>query len=61
MKNDSIENLKVAQLRTELKKAGLPVGGKKKELIARLRNFLQENINEASDHGDGIACACTDF
>ncbi len=37
---DSIDNLKVADLKAELKKLKLPVSGKKIDLVARLREAL---------------------
>ena len=52
MASDWIETLKVAELKDELKKRDLPVGGKKAELAARLEAFVVANEQgEAQAHG----------
>jgi hypothetical protein len=38
-----IDNLKVAELKDELKKRGLAIAGKKAELAERLRAHVSEN------------------
>lgn len=49
MTDKRFESLKVAELRVELKKYDLPVGGTKKELIARLKKHLKKLEEEKVD------------
>ena len=39
-----IEKLKVSELKEELKKHGLPVSGKKVDLVERLRAHLESKV-----------------
>ena len=47
--DDVIDGMKVSELKAELRKRGLLVGGKKDELITRLKNFFQEAGTAASE------------
>lgn len=46
MDETAVRQLKVAELRTELQKLGLPTGGKKDELVARLLEALPKRVEE---------------
>lgn len=40
---DWVHDLKVVELKEECKKRGLPVGGKKAELVERLEDYIKAN------------------
>lgn len=58
MTDKRFESLKVAELRVELKKYDLPVGGTKKELIARLKKHLKKLEEEKVDEVGSVLECC---